>query len=68
MNKALAELNVTLEPVDLLREVSLFVDRSDVSEETVRLRSHLQQFAEALQLDESAAASSSSSSRKWAAR
>ena len=36
-----------------MREVSLFVDRSDISEEIVRLRSHLQQFAEALQLDES---------------
>jgi uncharacterized protein (TIGR00255 family) len=54
VNKALTELNVTLDSTDLLREVSLFVDRSDVSEETVRLRSHLQQFAEALQLDESA--------------
>lgn len=53
VNKALAELNVTLSPTDLLREVSLFVDRSDVSEETVRLRSHLQQFAEALRLAES---------------
>jgi uncharacterized protein (TIGR00255 family) len=54
VNKALTELNVTLDSTDLLREVSLFVDRSDISEETVRLRSHLQQFAEALQLDESA--------------
>lgn len=54
VNKSLSELNVTLDPTDLLREVSLFIDRSDVSEETVRLRSHLQQFAEALQLEESA--------------
>ncbi|HEY4232303.1 MAG TPA: YicC/YloC family endoribonuclease [Lacipirellulaceae bacterium] len=53
VNKALAELNVTLQPADLIREVSLFVDRSDVSEETVRLRSHLQQYAEALNLAES---------------
>ena len=53
VNKSLNELNVTLEPTDLVREVSLFVDRSDVSEETVRLRSHLQQFAESLQLEES---------------
>ena len=52
-NKSLAELNVTVEPADLMREVSLFVDRSDISEEIVRLRSHLQQFAEALQLPES---------------
>jgi uncharacterized protein (TIGR00255 family) len=54
VNRALAELNVTLQPADLIREVSLFVDRSDVSEELVRLRSHLQQFSEALQLPESA--------------
>ncbi len=54
VNKSLSELSVTLDPTDLLREVSLFIDRSDVSEETVRLRSHLQQFAEALQLAESA--------------
>jgi uncharacterized protein (TIGR00255 family) len=53
VNKALEELNVTLEPTDLVREVSLFVDRSDISEEAVRLRSHLQQFGEALRLEES---------------
>jgi len=53
VNKSLAELNVTVDPTDLLREVSLFADRSDVSEEVVRLRSHLQQFADALQLPES---------------
>jgi len=33
--------------------VSLFIDRSDISEEAVRLRSHLQQFSEALALEES---------------
>ncbi|MGE3242753.1 MAG: YicC/YloC family endoribonuclease [Pirellulales bacterium] len=53
VNKSLEELKVTLNPTDLLREVSLFVDRSDISEEIVRLRSHMQQFAEALTLDES---------------
>jgi uncharacterized protein (TIGR00255 family) len=53
VNQSLSELNVSVEPSDLLREVSLFVDRSDISEEVVRLRSHLQQFADALQLPES---------------
>jgi uncharacterized protein (TIGR00255 family) len=53
VNQSLAELNVTLQPSDLIREVSLFVDRSDISEETVRLRSHLQQYVEALNLPES---------------
>ena len=54
VNKAMEELKVTVDPTDLIREVSLFVDRSDISEEVVRLRSHLQQFAEALQSTESA--------------
>lgn len=53
VNKSLEELKVTLNPTDLLREVSLFVDRSDISEEIVRLRSHMQQYAEALTLEES---------------
>ena len=48
VQQALAELNVTVEPADLLREVSLFADRSDISEEIVRLRSHLQQYEAAL--------------------
>jgi uncharacterized protein (TIGR00255 family) len=53
VNQSISELNVSVEHSDLLREVSLFVDRSDISEEVVRLRSHLQQFADALQLPES---------------
>lgn len=46
IGKVLAELNATLEPADILKEVSLFADRSDISEEIVRLRSHLGQFRE----------------------
>ncbi len=53
VQQSLDELNVTVQPADLLREISLFADRSDISEEVVRLRSHLQQFAEALKLTES---------------
>jgi len=53
VNQSLSELKVSVDPSDLLREVSLFVDRSDISEEAVRLRSHLQQFADALLLPES---------------
>lgn len=44
IGKVLAELNVALEPADILKEVSLFADRSDISEEVVRMRSHLEQF------------------------
>jgi uncharacterized protein (TIGR00255 family) len=53
VGQALAELNVTLQPADLLREVALFADRSDIAEEIVRLRSHLQQYEAALMLPES---------------
>lgn len=54
VNEALSTLNVSLEPADLVREVALYADRADISEEIVRLRSHLQQFAAALDLEESA--------------
>ena len=53
VQQSLDELNVTVQPADLLREISLFADRSDISEEIVRLRSHLGQFAEALKMAES---------------
>ena len=44
LNRVLAEHNVTLDSADILKEVSLFTDRSDISEEVVRLQSHLDQF------------------------
>lgn len=53
VQQALSELNVTVEPADLLREIALFTDRSDISEEIVRLRSHLQQYEAALLMTES---------------
>lgn len=54
LKRALTELEVTLDPADLLREVSLFADRSDISEEIVRLRCHLDQFQATMELPESA--------------
>jgi uncharacterized protein (TIGR00255 family) len=54
VGEALAKFAVTIEPIDLVREVCVFADRSDISEEIVRLRSHLVQFAQALQSAESA--------------
>jgi uncharacterized protein (TIGR00255 family) len=54
VDEALAQFQAAIEPVDLIREVCLFADRSDISEEIVRLRSHLQQFAVALTAAESA--------------
>lgn len=53
LKRALGELSITLEESDILKEVSLFADRSDISEEIVRLRSHLEQFATIMQATES---------------
>jgi uncharacterized protein (TIGR00255 family) len=53
LTRALAEYQITLEPADLLKEVGLFAERSDISEETVRLRSHLDQFQATMELPDS---------------
>jgi uncharacterized protein (TIGR00255 family) len=52
INKLLTEHALTIEPSDIVREVGLFVDRSDISEELVRLASHIEQFRAEMQLDE----------------
>lgn len=54
LKKALAEYQVSLDPADILREVGIFAERSDVSEECVRLRSHLEQFETFMNEKESA--------------
>ncbi len=53
VSKTLAEFEVTLQPGDLIRELSIYAERSDISEEIVRLRSHLEQFSATLELPES---------------
>ena len=45
IGKVMSENNLMLDTADLAREIALFVDKSDISEETVRFRSHLVQFA-----------------------
>lgn len=57
IQEALSGTGATQEPGDLLREVAIFTDRSDITEELVRLRSHLEQFQTLMQ-------SSSSQGRK----
>jgi uncharacterized protein (TIGR00255 family) len=52
-NRALAEFEVSLDPADVIREISLFAERCDISEEMVRLRSHLEQFESIMELPES---------------
>jgi uncharacterized protein (TIGR00255 family) len=51
LQDALQEAGVNVEPGDLLREVALFTDRADISEEIVRLRSHLEQFQQLFRAD-----------------
>ncbi len=45
---------VTIEPKDLIREVALFAERADISEEIVRLRAHLAQYIDVIHEPESA--------------
>ena len=53
LTKTLADFEITLQPTDLIRELSIYAERSDISEEIVRLRSHLEQFGATLELEES---------------
>jgi uncharacterized protein (TIGR00255 family) len=41
---ALRREGITLEPIDILKEVQIYADRSDISEELTRLKSHFQLF------------------------
>lgn len=53
LKKVLSEHDVALEPADVIREISIFAERSDISEEIVRLRSHLEQYETIMELKES---------------
>jgi len=53
LNRLLADYDVRVEPADIVREVGLFAERSDISEELVRLRSHVEQFRTVMELPES---------------
>ena len=44
LNKLLEEHNVVVEPERLLQEVAIFADRTSITEEIVRLKSHIKQF------------------------
>ncbi len=50
----LGELDVEIDRKDLIKEVSIFAERADVSEEVVRLASHLEQFTNIVNEPESA--------------
>ncbi len=49
VDELLAEAKLKLDEATLAREVALFAERSDISEEISRLDSHLQQFSESCQ-------------------
>jgi len=49
VDELLAEAKLKLDEETLAREVAVFADRSDISEEIARLDSHLEQFAESSQ-------------------
>ena len=53
LGKILGEVDVALDPADVLKEVGLIAERCDISEEIVRLRSHLDQFEADLDSSES---------------
>lgn len=44
LTNLLADHNITVEPERLLQEVAIFADRTSITEEIVRLKSHIKQF------------------------
>jgi uncharacterized protein (TIGR00255 family) len=54
LQKRVSELTqgIVIDPARLAQEVAILVDRSDISEETARLKTHLEQFRKMLQKDE----------------
>lgn len=53
INGLLAKHDVTVQPTDIIKEVGVFAERVDISEEIVRLDSHLEQFHKVLDGDKS---------------
>jgi uncharacterized protein (TIGR00255 family) len=54
VKQAVADAGVVLSAESIIREVALFADRTDVSEEVTRLTSHLEQFGELVRKGEEA--------------
>jgi uncharacterized protein (TIGR00255 family) len=54
VDELLAHAELKLDEEILVREVAIFADRSDISEEVARLESHLEQFAQCCQGNEQA--------------
>lgn len=52
INQLLAQHSTSVQPADVAREVGVFAERCDVSEEIVRLHSHIAQFRDILDANE----------------
>ncbi|MDA8743035.1 YicC family protein [Rubripirellula amarantea] len=48
IQRVLSERDIESQPIDILREVQIYADRADISEEITRLGSHLRLFADVL--------------------
>ncbi|MFA5423025.1 MAG: YicC/YloC family endoribonuclease [Phycisphaerae bacterium] len=51
VDELMAGVNIKLDPETLSREIAMFAERSDISEEVTRLASHLKQFADNCKMD-----------------
>ncbi|TVQ60103.1 MAG: YicC family protein [Phycisphaerales bacterium] len=49
INQLLEGSNLKVEPADLIREIAVYAERSDIAEELARLRGHMEQFAELIE-------------------
>jgi uncharacterized protein (TIGR00255 family) len=54
MRQAIGDASVVIQPDHLIREMAIFADRTDVSEEVTRLSAHLAQFADLVRKGEEA--------------
>ena len=52
LNNLLADHNITVEPERFLQEVAIFADRASITEEIVRLKSHIKQFKNIINSDQ----------------
>ncbi len=52
LNNLLADHNITVEPERLLQEAAIFADRVSITEEIVRLKSHIKQFRSIIASDQ----------------
>lgn len=52
IDSMVAEAEISIEPADLIREIAVYAERTDIAEEIARLSAHLDQFGELLSSDD----------------